>query len=339
MNILYASVIEQNAGWGAEWYLNRSFQKLGHTTTCIDFRQQRYRLYSPFRNAPPSHIFFLQRGDHFPVNLVRQVKLPRVFWASELLSRCRDQDDLLDSGLFDHIYVHSAACRHTLIERGWVDPQKCSVLLNGFDETIFRPDSEIQKDIDVLFIGNLTPRREKLLREIQFHFPVTVISAYGIEMAGWLNRAKIVLNLHADEFLDTETRVFEALGCRAFLLSEALSSEIPFISRELVEAQGLSDLTDKIGYYLQHPQEREAVAEAGYTAALQRHTYTYRSQELIERFTTLLSDRTDLPKYPVGPGAGLEAFHLMEIAQRAQVTALHMIRSAKRRLIPKRQTA
>ena len=37
MDILYINVIEQNAGWGAETFLNNGFQSLGHNVTNLDF--------------------------------------------------------------------------------------------------------------------------------------------------------------------------------------------------------------------------------------------------------------------------------------------------------------
>ena len=58
-----------------------------------------------------------------------------------------------------------------------------------------------------------------------------------------LNRAKIVLQYSYRRFLDTETRIFEALGCCSFVITrKRLSEENPFTSGEhLVEARSLEE--------------------------------------------------------------------------------------------------
>jgi hypothetical protein len=279
MRIFYVNVIEQNAGWGAEWFINRSFQSLGHSTYCVDFRAHRFELYPLFVKAPKCDIFFLQRGDYFPKSLIRSVQVPRFFWASELVSRCRDQDRLLSSGLFDHIFFHTNQCLKTGIERHWVKLDTGSVLLNGFDETVFKPIADSKKEIDVLFVGAMTKRRREMLGELrksfQVHSPESFIATDT--MVSLMNRAKVVLNIHADQFLDTETRVFEALGCGAFLLTETLSSESPFTEKELVQFNNLDELHTKLRYYLKHDDERATIAQRGYETALREHTYTKRA--------------------------------------------------------------
>ena len=49
MDILYINVIEQNAGWGAETFLNNGFQSLGHVVTNLDYRKHRQVLTTKFK--------------------------------------------------------------------------------------------------------------------------------------------------------------------------------------------------------------------------------------------------------------------------------------------------
>jgi len=289
VRIFYVNVMEQNAGWGAEWFVNRAFHGLGHTTYCVDYRKNRYHMYKDFLDAPESDVFLLQRGDYFPIPLLESIQVPRFFWASELVSRCRDQDRLLKSGLFDHIFLHSHSCLETVVSRGWIDRDKSSVLLNGFDGTLHRPLS-LDRDIDVLFVGSLTLRRESMLEEVQSHFNLVVASAFGEELVNLYNRAKIVLNIHAEDLLDTETRVFEALGCGAFLLTERLSQENPFSGSKLVEFNTVEDLCEKVQYYLTHEDERDEIAKRGHVAALRNHTYTRRGQEIVNTISSYLRE-------------------------------------------------
>ncbi|CAN5822450.1 hypothetical protein BH10CHL1_BH10CHL1_05750 [soil metagenome] len=282
MDILYVNVIEQHANWGAEYFVNRGFNRLGHTTYCIDYRQHRYELTKHFLNAPPVDLFLLQRGDGFPLPLIRAVRTPRFLWASELVSRARDQDRLLRSGLFNHVFFRTPACIQTVIEKKWLAPEQCSILLSGFDETVYKLQPETPKEIDILFVGTLTARRQTILQALAPVYKITTASAFGTAAVDLMNRAKIVLNIHAEAFPDTETRVFEVLGCGAFLLTEQLSAENPFSQQDLVEYRSSEDLVAKLGYYVAHADERQAIAAHGHQSALAGHTYTHRAQEIVE---------------------------------------------------------
>ncbi len=317
MNIFYVNVIEQHAGWGAEWYINRAFNMLGHLTYCVDYRQNRDHLFQFFAAAPQSDVFFLQRGDQFPIPLIKSVQVPRFFWASELVSRCRDQDRLLQSKLFQHIFMHTQACIDTVVAKGWVAREKCSVLFNGFDENIFQPVSGMEKDIEVLVFGNLTPRRKKTLSQIRKYFQVTVASAYGEELVKLIDRAKIVLNIHADEYPDIETRVFETLGCGAFLLSERLADDNPFSKADLAEYNSIEELNDRLDYYLHHPEEREMIAIRGHTTALEAHTYLHRAREIVQIMSGYLDADSKQPAITVKMDLALKAYGVEEMVKRS----------------------
>ena len=288
MKILYVNVIECNAGWGAEVFVDKGFRNLGHTTHCIDYRKNRDQLHHLFTELPEHDVFLLQRGDYFPIDLIESVRVPRFFWASELVSRCRDQDRLLSSGLFDHIFFRTKRCIETAVSYGWVKRDRCSILLSGFDETIHRMNPDIKRDIEILFVGLITPRRKTLLEKLQSNFNVTIASAFGSKLVQLFNRSKIVLNIHAEDYKDTETRVFEALGCGSFLLTERLSEENPFSCEHLVEFETFDELCDKIEYYLDHTKERDTIAMQGYAEAVARHTYTHRADEIAKTMSAYL---------------------------------------------------
>lgn len=297
LRILYANVIEQHAGWGAEWFVNRGLERLGHKTQCIDYRQHRQMLAAKIAEATEYDVFFLQRGDGFPIDLVRSLHAPRVFWPSELLARCHDQDPLLASGLFQHVFFHSECCRQEAQKKGWLDGATSSVLLNGFDEAVHKPDPQAAKSIDVLFAGSLTPRRREWLAKLERQFRITVASAYGDELVRLMNQSKIVLNIHAEEWPDVETRVFETVGCGAFLLSERLSSENPFTGEHLVEYDSPDEACQLVERFLKSDDERQGIAARGHTEAVARHTYTHRAREIVQAMRATL-DRSDVPAAP-----------------------------------------
>jgi hypothetical protein len=282
MDILYSNVIEQHEGWGAEYFVNKGFNKIGHHTFCIDYRKYRDVIYSKIIEAPKCDVFFLQRGDNFPLSIINSLQIPKLFWASELVSRRRDQDRLFKFGNFDHIFLRTTECINTIVGKGWVKRETCSILLSGFDQSIFKPNFETHKDIDVLFVGSLTKRRKEWLDIIDKYHNLQIKTAFGKDMVDLINRSKIILNIHAEDFLDTETRVFEVLGCGGFLLSETLSPDNPFSDEELIQFETLDNGLEKISHYLQDDDKRNYIASNGYKTAITGHTYTLRAKQIAD---------------------------------------------------------
>jgi glycosyltransferase involved in cell wall biosynthesis len=152
--------------------------------------------------------------------------------------------------------------------------------------------NDIQKDIDVLFIGSMTPRRAEVLQALSDK-NILITKSFGPEMVRLINRAKIVLNIHAEDAVDTETRVYEVLGCGTFLLSEQLSMENPFDSGELVLFKSIAELKELLNYFLTHEDEREAIAEKGHEEALRSHTYKHRAMQIIDIFNKKIISSND----------------------------------------------
>lgn len=308
MNIFYINVIEQHAGWGAECFVNRGFLGHGHTTQTLDYRKHRAYLGTKFLEAADFDAMLLQRGDGFPLELIAACQRPRFFWASELVSRCRDQDRLFQCGLFDHVFVRTPQCIEQIVAKGWMPVEKLSVLLSGYDELTHKPLA-CAKDIDVVFVGAMLPRRARIIERLRTRFPVEVMSVFGDELAQTFNRTKIVLNLHAEEYLDTETRIFEALGCGAFVLTERLSAESPFVSgKHLVEVANLDELEERIAYYLAHEHERQLIAVEGREEVVRCHSYHERAGELARV----------MGNFVPGGGAGTPALSIRDVRRFAR---------------------
>jgi hypothetical protein len=289
MRILYLNAIEQHYGWGAEYFLNKALIGRGIETYTIDFRINRNRLSKRLLTIKGEFdIVLLQRGDYFPLEIASAILKPKVFLFTELIQRCSDADHLFESNLFDAYLVRGPKCKEVLSARGSPDPAKIDVFLSSFDQhTFYR--REVRQDFDCLFVGSMTPRRESIIRELSKDFSVNVFRAFGEEASNLFSRAKIILNIHAEDFLDTETRVYEVLGSGAFLLSERLSDENPLTpGKHYVQANTLEDLKSSICYYLNHEDVRRKIATEGHLEALSKHTYDARAVQLESLFKRLI---------------------------------------------------
>lgn len=81
-----------------------------------------------------------------------------------------------------------------------------------------------------------------------------------------------------------KARTFEVPGAGGFLLTESARSLEKFyaVGHEIAIYDGLDDLIAKIVYYLSHPQERDAIARAGFERTVRAHTYEHRLAELLD---------------------------------------------------------
>lgn len=142
--------------------------------------------------------------------------------------------------------------------------------------------------------------RRRALIELSKHYKVNVYSNsdvsdllriqycgsvdYWSEMPKVFRMSKINLNFTIPNIKSgIPLRIWDVLGCGGFLLTN-YQAEIPYYFKEgedLVCFDGLEDLCEKVGYYLEHEEERKRIAWNGYRKMREKHSY-------IERIHTIL---------------------------------------------------
>lgn len=81
-----------------------------------------------------------------------------------------------------------------------------------------------------------------------------------------------------------KARVFEVPGAGGFLMTENAANLDSFyrVGEEIVVYEGISELADKIAYFLEHTEKRDSIAMAGYDRTRTEHTYEARFEKLLE---------------------------------------------------------
>lgn len=108
---------------------------------------------------------------------------------------------------------------------------------------------------------------------------------YNTELAKIYNASDINLNISRVQLKTTvNQRVFDVPACRAFLITDYREEIKDYfvIGEEVVCYRDIQEMKGLIKYYLQHPEERIRIAEAGYQRVLKEHTYVHRMRRLIE---------------------------------------------------------
>jgi spore maturation protein CgeB len=148
---------------------------------------------------------------------------------------------------------------------------------------------------DVKIWGGRTARwlDHPMLRFHQRHYVA------GEEKAKAFRAAGIVLNtVHYKDTDGVNCRLFEAAGCGGFVLTEDRPEVADFFEpgREVATFDSRADLLEKVKYYLAHPEQRKAIAEAGCRRAHRDHTYEIRLRRLLE----IVSQHTGV-RFPLPP--------------------------------------
>ena len=178
----------------------------------------------------------------------------------------------------------------------------------GYDPEIYK--KEVLKTVttpEVVFMGNSFANQFPLSgfrREMVHFLKDTYVNNFGVYGGGWpfpsgnfngnqqgesqvYSGAKIAINCsHFDYRRYTSDRMFRILGSGCFCLTKWYPEiEADFEDgRHLVIWRTLTELKDKIDYYLAHENERKEIADAGYEYALNNFTFSHMADNIIKLY-------------------------------------------------------
>ncbi len=158
------------------------------------------------------------------------------------------------------------------------------------DPGVFSPLKELERDIDVLFIGNRYGIRSRIIEYLADQG--IVVSCWG---GGWQNgyvtaeqsaelfkRAKIILGIgtvgYCEDVFTLKLRDFDAPMSGALYVTHR-NPDLTALFREgedIACYETVEECAEVIHYYLVNPDAREKVARAGYRKALSHHSWDMR---------------------------------------------------------------
>tara|TARA_B100000242_G_scaffold294139_1_gene275066 strand:+ start:4355 stop:5500 length:1146 start_codon:yes stop_codon:yes gene_type:complete len=104
-------------------------------------------------------------------------------------------------------------------------------------------------------------------------------AVYGKEMLQLLRKSKILINAHIENTKYAgNMRLFEgtAMGCLVLTDNKIGLGQLFKINSQIIVYKNLSDLVNKINYYLNNKKELLHIAKKGYKKTLQKHNYKNR---------------------------------------------------------------
>jgi len=98
----------------------------------------------------------------------------------------------------------------------------------------------------------------------------------------WIPNLQSILDKKREQI---KGRNFEIPGSGGFLLTSNADNLTDYYEdgKEIVIYKDINDMIDKIKYYLEHNEERESIAQAGYERTIREHTYEKRFNNIFKR--------------------------------------------------------
>jgi hypothetical protein len=244
---------------------------------------------------PPPRASGLSRWS--PLNAREIAKIVLGNWrATDIYSNAFKLGRMMREGTIDLLFVMSAEQVEYAREHGfeaWHIPY-------GYHPTHGRLLG-LERDVDVLFIGDTGPRRRRRLLSYLRSRGIAVTvrgSWYNAPTALWgeartqfLNRTKIIVHLQRYPGKLAAKRFILAMANGVLVISEPPYRPEPFVDRvHYVVARG-TEMPDAIRYYLDHPAERERITAAAYQLVTEKQTFARSMTRMVDMIRVRLADR------------------------------------------------
>lgn len=171
---------------------------------------------------------------------------------------------------YDHVVLHDGHPLEFLAAEGFTNIRGTVTL--PYDPKLF-VDLHQERTTDVLFVGLESPHRLAWMEHLRqaglnVHWP----RIWGEGFVQELARARIVLNLHSADQVNTEQRLSEAMACGCFVVSEPITDPPRYVDGEHFVVITRDTAADTIRHYLARPDEREAIARRAQAYVAQHFT-------------------------------------------------------------------
>lgn len=215
--------------------------------------------------------------------------------------------------MYDYVFTHELGCVSYYRELGCKNVAYLPLALNPYQ---FRPQRvDLSFRSDICFVGTGFPNRIRFFDKLSSYLLGKKLLIVGgaweslqdykrlaehIRLEGswasekYYNGAKIVINLHRseDEKLNSLNKKALSINPRTFEISACGTMQLTDIREDLGDMytpgvdletyRSSEELIEKLEYYLNHQEKREAIALQGIKTTHQKHTFTLRLHALLQ---------------------------------------------------------
>lgn len=277
--------------------IQRAFENLGHKAIAVDAKLEPGNSHAVSLAFNPDLIFCSR--TKMLTNQVLQIKksLPNAItclWNVDARANIESWKHLYP--LIKLVDYHFVVDTTTIPQWKELNPNTFFLPQGLQNERYKKPDYITRKDIekytcDVSFAGRNRPYRHPFIHAVNsmdIDFKkwgcLKMPKVYNEEHNKMVSLSKINLGCSANPELDNciSVRDYKILGARGFLLEAYRNTERLFPHGIMDYYDTAKDMVSKIYYWLNHDEERKAIAEKGYKWVHESATYTHRIQEALD---------------------------------------------------------
>lgn len=297
----------------AQWLNENRISGINEQNWMLEIAKQQVEEFKP-------DILYLSNPINFDSHFIRNLS-----WQPSLIIgwRAASIPEGTDWTEFDVILSNHTASRQRALEIG---AKSTEYFMPGFAEFMVDAVKDEPQQWDVIFSGQISPehtRRLDYLKQVakaplgvKGEFSVGYFIAcnqpealpagvqmhnqgarWGREMYRALKSGRISLNIHIDVAKGEigNMRMFEATGIGSFLLTDDGEHLHKYFEPgvEIETFRDSQELIEKIYYYLEHPEEREAIARRGQERCLRDYSMSKRAAEFDEIIKKYLSQASE----------------------------------------------
>lgn len=213
---------------------------------------------------------------------------PFAYWASDThINNGKDGDSypyrLSVAKTADHVFCAQKSGVEKMVQDGVHNP---IWLPHAVEPQAYPRTDVLTKRYDVCFVGHVNSgNREEALDRLFREFPNFYYGQHLFDAAARKYcESKVVFNISMTD--DINMRTFETMATGSFLLTNWIPTieEMFDDGKHLVLYRSLDEMIDKAKYYLDHDEEREKIAQAGYEEVMAKHTIQHRVNIIINTF-------------------------------------------------------
>ena len=161
----------------------------------------------------------------------------------------------------------------------------------------------LERDVDVLFLGETRQRRRRRLLSRLHREGIDVVvrgswhkqskALWGDERTRFLNRTKIVVHLQRYPGKVASKRFILAMANGALVISEPSYRADPFVDGQHFISAPIEKMPDAIRYYLAHPEERERITATAHRFVTQEVTWVRTMSRVLAVIRSTIADRSN----------------------------------------------
>jgi glycosyltransferase involved in cell wall biosynthesis len=252
---------------------------------------------------PPPRASGLPRWS--PLNVAEIGKILLRDWrATDIYSNASKLRKMMHEGLIDRLFVIGAEQEEYAREQGY----ECWRYDYGYHKS-FGDLMGLERDVDVLFLGETRPRRRRrLLDQLRRDgIDVTVRGSWhkgggalwGEERTRFLNRTKILVHLQRYPGKVASKRFILAMANGAMVISEPPYRPEPFVEGEHFVSATIDGMPELIRHYLAHPEERDIITAAAHRLVTEEVTWQKTMEGVVSVIRSAIAESNPSQRPPL----------------------------------------